>query len=969
MVPTFTIKVAGVEIPPEVADAVQQLAVENDLEMAAALQLELSDDRSQLIDSPMFAGGKSIEVELGYLGDEMRRVFSGEIVRRETFFRLDGAQTATVYAYDRSHRLKRTKHTRSFQQLSDAAIVRQIAQEEGLTPVVDPTPEIYDYVFQNNETNLSFLCGRAERIGYELEVDERSISFVNAAKDGSPVLELKWNFNLHSFEPRLSVSQVPTAVEVRSWYGKDQRLLVGRARSKDLGYTMATRELASDVAGRTFGDAHEVVVSRPMQDEREAEAFARSLMDSMSASYVVGQGSCQGDARLRCGKLVAIAGVGERFSGVYSLKKVVHLYTPTGYTTSFAFRRIGSGETSLAKPEPLPPPRQARPEVEKAMRSFFSLDVKDPFGQRFAGEKVMLFDHQQQTSQVVELDASGRFRKDGIAPGRFSLHLRQLRKARFSTNRLRHFDTAVAMKAMPLHAFARKHGLNVEKLLAYDGGTGIANQQRLPPLKAGMLPKGAELLVPPRKPPPPVKLEAEVLGFEAGTSARVELYAQFRERPEQALKVWRTAVDEDGWIKAEWDGKPFERFVPSFVFKVKLSNLILTSPPLVCDRGPGVPKLAGELSDLGVGGGAADVETVQVVGMRLLDMHGYPLVFQDVQLIDESGRMTDRGVSDRDGQWTSIVPAEGEYDVRLLDAELPSSSSSAGISGLPLRADRADDGIYHLVLKLKDRETRQPLAGVSYTLSLPGGEPKSGKTGRNGLIMHHSVAPGEATLEVFGVETVVPIAEDLDFQHLEHAEKVPVKPYVLAVQRPDDKVAVDWTAQAIGQSRLDVLLQKPQPLPFAMKQKFTPNRSQRQGPIGYVLLGCTQELSQKALEAKIRNPASRFSVHYSIGRTGQVSNYVSPSQKAWHAFRVRHEGRFVDDMSISILLEGDGDAQAYPAEQLDALAHLVMRLLREQGLPEEKVRSAKDLAPEAVGPGQRFDWNDFYARLARVRQG
>lgn len=968
-VPTFTIKVDGIEIPPEAKEAVLQLLVESDLEMAASLKLQLNDEKAALIDSPLFAGGRGIEVELGYLDQPLTRVFSGEIVRRETFFQLHGRQTATVHAFDRSHRLERTRHTRSFQQMSDAAIVRQIGREEGMAVNCDPTPEVFDYVFQNNETNLSFLAGRAERLGFELSVDERAISFIDPSLDATPLTELKWGHNLLSFEPRLSLSHVPTEVEVRSWAGVDQRMLIGRARSRDIGYTMGALELASDVALRSFGDAREIVVSRPMQDELEADALARSLMERLSASYVEGQGSCHGDPRLQSGKIVRIDGVGKRFAGVYVLKKTHHLFEPSGYSTSFSMRRIGHGETALAKPPPLPPRKQLPPEVEKKVRSFFHLDVKDPFGAQFAGEKAVVLDHSTQTRQIVQLDDAGRFRKEGIEPGRFSVLLRQLRKASFSVARLRLFAIVRVEKGdrIGLRALAARHGMSTQKLLEFDGGTGIANMHRLKPLSGDRLPVGSVVLVPLRGRPKPIELKAEALGFAAGTPARVELYAQFRERPEDALKVWQTQVDDEGWVKAAWDGKS-DTFVPGFVFKVRVEKMLLTSPPLVQDRGPRVPPLAGELSDLGVAGKADAVDVATWVGMRLLDMHGYPLAYQDVQVLDISGQVVARGMSDAQGHYGSLVKNEGDFEVRLLDSETPPSSSDA-VEGLPRRADRPQDGIYHVVVLLKDRATRKPLFDVAYNLTLPDGKAKSGRTGRNGLIISHSVPRGEARLEVFGKEHVVPCCEDLDFKPLEHAEKVPVKPFVLSVLRPDDAFEAPELDAPLADAQLELLLKKPAPLPFQFKQKFTPNRSQRQGALRYVLLGCSREQSHRVLEARIRDPKSRYSVHYSVGRDGQVFGYVSPSQKAWHAFRVRHDDVFVDDVSLSILLEGDGDAQPYPEKQLTVLAQLTHRLLTEQGLDESTLKPAQEIAPDAPGPGQHFDWQDFFTRLERARAG
>jgi phage protein D len=57
--------------------------------------------------------------------------------------------------------------TRSFQNVTDADIVSQVAADHGFDTDIDPTREVHEYVLQSSESDYAFLRRRAERIGFD----------------------------------------------------------------------------------------------------------------------------------------------------------------------------------------------------------------------------------------------------------------------------------------------------------------------------------------------------------------------------------------------------------------------------------------------------------------------------------------------------------------------------------------------------------------------------------------------------------------------------------------------------------------------------------------------------------------------------------------------------------------------------------------------------------------------------------
>jgi AmpD protein len=108
----------------------------------------------------------------------------------------------------------------------------------------------------------------------------------------------------------------------------------------------------------------------------------------------------------------------------------------------------------------------------------------------------------------------------------------------------------------------------------------------------------------------------------------------------------------------------------------------------------------------------------------------------------------------------------------------------------------------------------------------------------------------------------------------------------------------------------------------------------------------------------------RVSSHALISRCGDVTQYVSFRDRAWHAGESSYCGRSAcNDFSIGIELEGTDD-RGYESIQYERLAQLI-RTLRESYalLQHAELVGHSDIAPgRKTDPGPHFDWN-LLARL------
>jgi AmpD protein len=112
----------------------------------------------------------------------------------------------------------------------------------------------------------------------------------------------------------------------------------------------------------------------------------------------------------------------------------------------------------------------------------------------------------------------------------------------------------------------------------------------------------------------------------------------------------------------------------------------------------------------------------------------------------------------------------------------------------------------------------------------------------------------------------------------------------------------------------------------------------------------------------------RVSAHVLISRSGELTQFVPFSKRAWHAGESEYCGRRqCNDYSIGIELEGTDD-RPYERSQYEALATLIEALRHAYpSLRSAEVVGHCDIAPgRKTDPGPMFDWQLLASLIARL---
>ncbi|MEH0474728.1 phage baseplate assembly protein V [Streptomyces hayashii] len=341
--PRCDIRVSGLTMAAELADQVLGITVETSLDIAGTFALTLRNPDNRLLDSPLLDPGRTVEVHLGY-GNDLKPAFLGEIAAVEPSFPAGGPPTVQVSGYDKSYRMRRGQpEPTEYTFVNDSMVAARIAVENGLVPVVDPTPGLREKIVQV-ESDMAFLKERARRYHFDVYVEWDRLHFRFPRPQAAAYL-LEWGRNLSSFRPRLSSSAAAGVQVVRGYNQELAQTVLGLALAADLDLGRLTERLGSSAADLVLSLARKGIRRHVLDNPLDAKTLAESLLAQFVEGMYEGAGSCVGIPELAAGQYVEIQGVGKRFSGAYRLRKVTHRMDDSGFMTDFSIGQ--GGESSL----------------------------------------------------------------------------------------------------------------------------------------------------------------------------------------------------------------------------------------------------------------------------------------------------------------------------------------------------------------------------------------------------------------------------------------------------------------------------------------------------------------------------------------------------------------------------------------------------------------------------------------------
>ena len=335
-----TVRVDSQEFPlvTELLQAMQMTEHEGGM---SALELTLSNVASNPEGGAAYAFEDDRILKLGaritvYAGDASapHEIFQGTITGIEAEWPPDDAPSLTVLAEDVFQRARMVRRTKIHDTATVAGLARELANQLGLTPVVDGLSESIGTQVQLNESDLAFVRrllarydGEMQVVGTELHVSPRS-----DVQRGT--VELRMHSQLHRARVLADLAHQVTEVTVGGWDAAQGQRASGTSTGANLG--PGTGRRGADVLRDALGARSHHVAHLAIQNETEARAVADAAFDGRARRFVVVDGTAEGNASLRVGTQVTLRGLGRRFDNTYAVTTARHRFDQLrGYETDF----------------------------------------------------------------------------------------------------------------------------------------------------------------------------------------------------------------------------------------------------------------------------------------------------------------------------------------------------------------------------------------------------------------------------------------------------------------------------------------------------------------------------------------------------------------------------------------------------------------------------------------------------------
>lgn len=338
----ISIKVGGTELPINYYRNLLEVVVDQHVHLPGMFLIRLHDPDLKLLDQGPFDLTKSIEIAGRDGKDKPVRLLNGEITALAPEFNPGMVAELVVSGYDRLHRLYRESKSKTYLNVKDSDLAMQIARAAGLQAEVEPTTTVYDHLYQRNQSDLTFLRHRAWRIGYECFIDGETLIFRKLAAT-TPQVTLTWGQDLHWFHPRLTLAEQVEEVVIKGWDVQKKAAITGKATQGQLYAQIQEKKDGAHWSSELGKGSKVVIVDQPVISQAEADILAAARFNEISGVFVEAEGEAFRRPELCAGQSVQLAALGKRFSGVYLVTSATHVYTNTGFKTTFSVRGARTG--------------------------------------------------------------------------------------------------------------------------------------------------------------------------------------------------------------------------------------------------------------------------------------------------------------------------------------------------------------------------------------------------------------------------------------------------------------------------------------------------------------------------------------------------------------------------------------------------------------------------------------------------
>ncbi len=310
----------GTELSNEIT--VQQLTVNKTFNKISYAKIVFADGTVAsrdfvLSNDDQFKPGSEIKIQLGFDGHP-ETVFEGIIIKHGIKIRQVGSSLLMIEAKDKAIKLTGARNSQYFIKKKDKDIITELAT--GLnTDGVEATDFEHEQLVQFEANNWDFILTRAEANSMLVFTDDGKL-IVKKPVVAAPLFTATYGQNIWEFEAEMDARRQVQSVTGHSWDYTQQAAEDSATGTSDFA---ETGNLSSTDIGTVLGSVVNLNHSGHLtQDQLQQWADAYAMRNKLSKA--IGRVRIQGNAAVKPGSTITLAGVGDRFNGNVYVTGVMH---------------------------------------------------------------------------------------------------------------------------------------------------------------------------------------------------------------------------------------------------------------------------------------------------------------------------------------------------------------------------------------------------------------------------------------------------------------------------------------------------------------------------------------------------------------------------------------------------------------------------------------------------------------------
>lgn len=207
----WNIYINGVNLLGTRRDCITSFSIDELCDGSDTLTVSISDPNFEFIEDNIFLEDASVRLELGLYESTYRKVFNGYISAIDINFPNDGVPVITLTCLDNSHLMNTVKNEQTWENVTRADVVREIATKYGFAVDIDGDYQFstQESISQSKQTDIEFLESLAgdEREPFMCKLADNTIIYKKKGLLNTPVITLGYKtfpFDVVSFSPQIN---------------------------------------------------------------------------------------------------------------------------------------------------------------------------------------------------------------------------------------------------------------------------------------------------------------------------------------------------------------------------------------------------------------------------------------------------------------------------------------------------------------------------------------------------------------------------------------------------------------------------------------------------------------------------------------------------------------------------------------------------------------------------------------------